>query len=537
MKKLLKTKWLMILVAMIFILLILGTHANAETEPFTLSEESVDVYLNGSSYLYGSGGDTSESVTWESADTSIATVESGTVKGLKIGTTTITATRGTESVTCTVNVVYRSISIKSNETRDYSSLSTANVNLILGEHETETLTADVEDSSYADVANASVTWKSSNTSVVTISSNGVITAVKAGTATITVTSTGVETSCTVTVYDSAKFTDFSNAVFETQAEYDNENLKISGITPSEDNAYYYIITSTNTKPNLILEKRGYINFDEMDVDYLLVNTDDNYMYTRNLAQYAELNQDLYLWVVETVSLPATYYNDDGNAVNYTTKYVVEGEKLDRTLPALNLIIQSLGMSNYTGDNNQEESTCYMNFNFPSTQETRKFTLKIGRVTDTSILTKIQNGDYSGITELLTYAKSNSAVYSQTLTTTYLNYFRSDSALFDGRSLLIDDAYYFIYVQFDDEDGKYYPIEGVTLGQAWFSSVNDYWDIYAYTSSDFEWSNLTVSDGDGTTATGAIPQTGETCIIVATAILVLVCGTICLIKYKNLKDVK
>src|SRR5699024_6453451 len=127
--------------------------------------------------------------------------------------------------------------------------------------------------------------------------------------------------------------------------------------------------------------------------------------------------------------------------------------------------------------------------FPSETENRKFKIKIGLVTDKSLLQKIQKGDYSGITELLEYAKNNKAIYTADLTTTSANYFKSEQALFDGIKLLQDDAYYFIYVEFDDENGKYYPIEGVTLGQAYISETNrNNWDLYAYTSEDFNWND-------------------------------------------------
>ena len=103
--------------------------------------------------------------------------------------------------------------------------------------------------------------------------------------------------------------------------------------------------------------------------------------------------------------------------------------------------------------------------------------------------KIQKGDYSGVTDLLAYAKKNDAVYTADLTTTNENYYRNEKTLFDGRKLLQDNAYYYIYVQFDDENGKYYPIEGVTLGQAWLYSSNNSWDLYAYTDENFKWNNL------------------------------------------------
>ncbi len=48
---------------------------------------------------------TDKSVKWESANTSIATVKDGVVKGISAGTTTVTATAGTVTATCQITVV------------------------------------------------------------------------------------------------------------------------------------------------------------------------------------------------------------------------------------------------------------------------------------------------------------------------------------------------------------------------------------------------------------------------------------------------
>ena len=195
-------------------------------------------------------------------------------------------------------------------------------------------------------------------------------------------------------------------------------------------------------------------------------------------------------------------------------------------------------------NKQTGNYTYINFNFPSSTENRKFTLKIGKITNTTILNKIKNNDYSGITELLTYAKNNNSIYSKELTTTSTAYFRSDEALFDGNKLLENKAYYYIYVQFDDENGKYYPIEGITLGQAWLSTSSSSWDLWAYTSSDFKWDNLnstyTPSDNkteDSTVASGSLPKAGKNIIMLSCLISVAIIGVVTYKKYNTYKDIK
>ena len=127
-----------------------------------------------------------KSVTWKSSDTKVATVSSsGKVKGIKAGKATITCTSVVTGAkaTCKVTVGY----VKLDQTE-----------AILEKTKTMTLNPTVYPSSLKD---KSVTWKSSNTKVATVSSNGKVKGVKAGTATITCTSvaTGLSTTCNVTV--------------------------------------------------------------------------------------------------------------------------------------------------------------------------------------------------------------------------------------------------------------------------------------------------------------------------------------------------
>jgi len=131
---------------------------------------------------------TDQSVTWESSDKSIATVTSeGKVKGIKTGTATITCTSVAigASATCTVTVINGTIKLNKSD-------------VALEKDKTVTLKATLTPS---DLSDKSVTWKSSNTKVATVTSDGKVTAVKNGTATITCTSAalGLSATCKVTV--------------------------------------------------------------------------------------------------------------------------------------------------------------------------------------------------------------------------------------------------------------------------------------------------------------------------------------------------
>lgn len=121
---------------------------------------------------------TNKEVTWKSSDKSVATVNSkGVVTGKKSGTVTITCTTsdGSFKDTCKVTVTKY---IKAKGVELNKSSKTLNV------RDTYQLTATVSPSN---ASNKKVTWKSSDTSVVTVNSKGVVTAKKAGTATITCT--------------------------------------------------------------------------------------------------------------------------------------------------------------------------------------------------------------------------------------------------------------------------------------------------------------------------------------------------------------
>ena len=127
-----------------------------------------------------------KSVTWKSSNTAIATVTSaGKVKGVKAGTATITCTSNATGLSTTCKVTVGNVTLDKTEA-------------FIEKGKTTTLKATVTPSALED---KSVTWKSSDKSIATVSSSGKVKGVGYGTATITCTSvaTGLSTTCTVTV--------------------------------------------------------------------------------------------------------------------------------------------------------------------------------------------------------------------------------------------------------------------------------------------------------------------------------------------------
>ena len=200
-------------------------------------------------------------------------------------------------------------------------------NLVLGEHETETLKAVVYTTGNQMVQNPTITWSSSNTSVATVDSNGTVTAKKVGTATITATGGGISKSRQINVTQAPGFVDFSKAIYtwDRPSNAIGTSLKISNVsyTDLEDSTFYYMLTDNNTKPQLKVSEYGGILSNDNENLNVLSNDEIS-----SMDQYVELNKDIYLWIIQTNNFE-TYHKEDGTSVMYDSEFVVEGKKLDK----------------------------------------------------------------------------------------------------------------------------------------------------------------------------------------------------------------
>ncbi len=145
------------------------------------SKHTVSVYITGGESAQGA-------VDFKSSNTAVATVSAnGTVKGVGIGTAEIIVTlKGTDSTAVCKIIVTESTTIAPEEP---IVLSDTKVTVNKGNH-------------YHLKTDATVKWKSSNTSVATVS-NGVITAKATGTAVITAYTDTQSVDCKVTVKDAS----------------------------------------------------------------------------------------------------------------------------------------------------------------------------------------------------------------------------------------------------------------------------------------------------------------------------------------------
>jgi uncharacterized protein YjdB len=134
---------------------------------------------------------TVKTVTWSSSNQTVATVDNtGKVTAVAGGVATITATTtdGSKTASCVVTVIAAVTGVTLNKSSPTSIVMSS----------TETLIATVAPT---DATVKTVTWSSSDQTIATVDSNGIVTAVALGAATITVTTTdGTKTAtCEVTV--------------------------------------------------------------------------------------------------------------------------------------------------------------------------------------------------------------------------------------------------------------------------------------------------------------------------------------------------
>ena len=186
---------------------------------------------------------------FESADKSIAEVSAkGFIKGVSVGTTTITVKNSDETVSATmvVNVTEDKQTITVIEPTSIELIGFTN-GLTVGK-----TTQALYNLTPNSATNKSVTWKSSNENIAKVNANGVVTGVSAGTCTITVsTSNNISSSKEITVLSNTILVDKITINGST-----NINMKVGGTkflsyTISPADATNKKVTFKSSNPNVV----------------------------------------------------------------------------------------------------------------------------------------------------------------------------------------------------------------------------------------------------------------------------------------------
>lgn len=131
---------------------------------------------------------TNSTITWSSSNNNIATVYDGRVTGKNTGTVTITATtENGKKATCKLTVSPIAV----------DSLSATVSNISLNQNETKKVSITFNPSNSKEYY--TINWKSLNTKIATVTSEGIIKGINPGTTTITASAGGKTVSITVTV--------------------------------------------------------------------------------------------------------------------------------------------------------------------------------------------------------------------------------------------------------------------------------------------------------------------------------------------------
>ena len=141
---------------------------------------------------------TNRELVWSSSDSSIATVNNkGVIKGIREGVVTITVKTKNGTVIAKSTITIENVPTPTSTPMVIESLSFNENNISVKKGDSLNLVVTVKPS---ELSSSKLTWKSSDSSIVSVDENGVIKGLKEGTTTITVTSSnGKSATCKVTV--------------------------------------------------------------------------------------------------------------------------------------------------------------------------------------------------------------------------------------------------------------------------------------------------------------------------------------------------
>ena len=232
----------------------------------------------------------------------------------------------------------------------------------------------------------------------------------------------------------------------------------------------------------------------------------------------------------------------------TSKVLVQKEEITR--PAQNEITKRIS-NIYFSESDNKGGSVYVNEPF---SENRILNIKIGRITDKTILNAIKNKEATGMTQLISYAKQQTDAKGYKIIS---NGERNNKL----KNIDIDFTkgdYYYVYFSMNNENGKYVDVEDIMLYRVstgsneengfFVSSMND--NKFQWSEDDSASPTPTVTpapeeDGkddsntkkdDTTIKTDKLPQTGVGIGLTLSILLVALFGVVMFKKVRDYKEI-
>lgn len=319
-----------------------------------------------------------------------------------------------------------------------------------------------------------------------------------------------------------EWTDFSKVKLtlvrdEKEKVYYNYNLKIENFTfdTHQGTEYHVFMANSSTKPNFGKTKE---ELEQNAVITLHSSNPQNEIPFSFTEEFVEKAGDIYVWVVET------RWNE--NTLEWENNEVLSAKKV--TKPSLGKVGTRMKAFFHA------ESTSVFVY-VPNKDTNRKVKLKIGKINDRNILLSIKNGEANCLEKLLDYAKQANSVYTGNVPI-------DKSTTITDKFNIVNEEYFYVYMQLDDENGKYGKVEEVSLYQGLVGEQIGK-NLYDYLSQEFKWNldeeqtpTTPTPTPDNTTAKTPIPQTGEVFTIIAILAGVVIVGIGCYIGYRKYKGI-
>ncbi len=322
-----------------------------------------------------------------------------------------------------------------------------------------------------------------------------------------------------------QWTDFTNANVSIDAEDGNRNsfdIKFDNCTLNSDNLYY-VHLSHDAEENIVFK----------DSDDIYNNSYSNgtkaWQASLNPVNNKINNYKLSNFFAEAGDVYITVCEIDRNTD--IPKIVLKSRKIER--------LESLPLT--------QRLTAYFFDEYTSTfcwethgENERKLNYKIGKVTDLELLKSLKNGKSSAFEELLKYAKEADSMATGSIK------LGEDESITDNLDL-VNREYYYVYLELDTENGKYYEIEDVSLYQALILKDTGEKNLYSIVDKEFTWDlsdeeppkddDTTQEDDDDTISKNKLPNTGRNLAIAISTVALVTASAVVYKKYNSYKDIK